>query len=89
MPKDRTAVKVIRSIFIEDSEIKREAFYDIGVSYPFLQSSKTAGDLFITAFAHMMRNYKVDTVIGGTTGEYEEADKIVDKACLLADSVLT
>ncbi|MBN2441481.1 MAG: hypothetical protein JXJ04_09040 [Spirochaetales bacterium] len=86
-------IKTIRSIFIKTKgKIRRVVLDDvslIGVSYPFLKSSFTAGDLFLTAFVHMMRNYGVDLVISGTTDEYEEATKIVDQACLLADTVLT
>lgn len=61
----------------------------IGVSYPFLQRSHTASDLFLTAFVHLMRNYNINLTLVGTTGQYPESDHIVQKAKILANAVLT
>jgi KaiC/GvpD/RAD55 family RecA-like ATPase len=72
----------IRRIVLDDVSL-------IGTSYPFLRQSKTAGDLFLSAFAHMCRAYNTDLVILGTSGEFSEADGVVKRALTLADSVLT
>jgi KaiC/GvpD/RAD55 family RecA-like ATPase len=77
----RKAAK-IRRIVLDDVSL-------IGTSYPFLRQSKTAGDLFLSAFAHMCRAYDTDLVILGTSGEFSEADGVVKRALTLADSVLT
>lgn len=61
----------------------------IGVSYPFLKSSRTAGDLFLSSFVHLMRNCGVDLVMVGSTGELEETNDAVSRACALADAILS
>jgi KaiC/GvpD/RAD55 family RecA-like ATPase len=61
----------------------------IGASYPFLRRSQNAGDLFLSAFVHVMRNYGTDVVMLGTTTGLAEADEMVNRACALADEVLT
>jgi KaiC/GvpD/RAD55 family RecA-like ATPase len=75
----------------EGYPIKRVVLDDvsfIGVSYPLLKDSENAGDLFLTAFAHIMRNEEISVVITGTTKDYKESDTIVEKARVLADTVI-
>lgn len=61
----------------------------IGSSYPFLRQSQNAGELFLSAFVHVMRNYGVDLLLLGTKTGLKEADEMVNRACTLADEVLT
>jgi len=61
----------------------------IGVSYPLLRESRTAGKLFLPAFVHLMRNYGVDLVMTGTTGELEAANEAVHQAVSLASAVIS
>src|SRR6185437_7687497 len=71
--------------------IKRVVLDDvgaIGASYPLLKHSVTTGDLFLSAFVHVMKNYGVDLLLVGTTGELPEANHMVHQACTLADAVL-
>jgi hypothetical protein len=91
-------IEVVRDVIREHSreepvarKIRRVVPDDVGLigaSYPFLRKSSTAGDLFLSAFVYVMRNYGVDLIITGTTGQLKEADEVVDLACELADSVL-
>jgi KaiC/GvpD/RAD55 family RecA-like ATPase len=80
--RDKRKAAEIRRIVLDDVSL-------IGTSYPFLRQSKTAGDLFLSAFAHMCRAYNIDLVTLGTSGEFNEADGVVKRAATLADSVLT
>ncbi len=89
-------VEIIRNLFIRrpfyHNAIKRVVLDDvsqIGVSYPFLRHSITTGDIFLSAFAHIMRNLDVDLMITGTTGGVAAADEIVSRACSLADAVVS
>jgi KaiC/GvpD/RAD55 family RecA-like ATPase len=61
----------------------------IGISYPFLRQSKTAGDLFLPSFVHLMRNFEVDLLMIGTPSGLKESDDAIGRACGLADSVVT
>ncbi len=61
----------------------------IGLSYPFLYSNHTAGDLFLPAFVHLMRIYGVDLVITGTTGDLDRANEYVKRATAIADAVVS
>ena len=61
----------------------------IGASYPLLRHSQNAGDLFLSTFVHVMRNCGVDLVMLGTRTGLVEADEMVNRACALADEVLT
>lgn len=73
-------------------QIKRVVLNDvatIGLSYPYLRNNSTTGDIFLSAFVHLMRIYGVDLVITGTTGELAQANEIVHKASALADAVVT
>jgi len=89
-------IQNIRDILLREKEenfrITRVVFDDvglIGVSYPLLKRSKTAGDLFLTAFVHIIRNYEdISLVMTGTTHQYSEADGIISRARVLADTVL-
>jgi KaiC/GvpD/RAD55 family RecA-like ATPase len=89
-------VEVIRRIYYlhykeTGKYIKRAVIDDvglIGVSYPFLKYSKTANDLFLTTFVHLMRNYNINLIMVGTSGLYSESDNVVQKAETLGDSVL-
>ncbi len=89
-------IDIVRQVFLDHAGkdwpgIGRVVMGDvgmIGVAYPFLRKSSTAGDLFLPAFVHVMRNKRVDLVITGTTGLLKESDEAVNRACELADSVL-
>lgn len=89
-------LEFVRDIFREyhhgEKRIARVVLDDVarmGPSYPFLRHSKTSGDLFLPALVHIMKNYKVNLLITGTTGQMPESDEMVNRACELADSVLT
>ena len=76
----------------EEWRIRRAVLDDvssIGLSYPYLYSSRTAGDLFLTAFIHLLRLYDVDVMIAGTTGDLDRANECVDRAKSIADAVLS
>jgi KaiC/GvpD/RAD55 family RecA-like ATPase len=76
----------------KEKEIRRAVLDDvssIGLSYPYLYSSRTAGDLFLTAFIHLLRLYDVDVMIAGTTGDLDCANECVDRAKSIADAVLS
>jgi KaiC/GvpD/RAD55 family RecA-like ATPase len=87
-------LEFVRDILREkfgDKPITRVVLDDvalIGSSYPYLRRSKTSGELFLAAFVHVMKNYNVNLIITGTTGQMKEADEMVDRACELSDSVL-
>lgn len=86
----------VRELLLREEQqgrkIKRIVFSDIGligVSYPLLKQSRTAGDLFLTAFSHIVRNYgNLQLLMTGTTGQYEGADDMISRARALADAVL-
>ncbi len=88
-------VQIVRDIFQlfkKDKPIKSVVLDDvslIGISYPFLKNSKTAGDLFLPSFIHLMRSFDVSLVINGTTGDLVEANEYVNRASALADTVIT
>ena len=86
-------IDTVRRIFarIGEDKIKRVVLDDVGVigaSYPLLKQSFTTGNLFLSAFLHVMRNYGVDLLLVGTTGDLEDANHMVNQACSLADAVL-
>lgn len=60
----------------------------IGIAYPFLQHSRSAGSLFLTAFVHTMRNHGIDVMMVGTESEGERPAAAMAQACALSDSVL-
>ena len=60
----------------------------IGSSYPLLFKSKTAGELFITALVHIIRNYRIKLVLTGTTGEYDKSDHEINIARTLVDTII-
>jgi KaiC/GvpD/RAD55 family RecA-like ATPase len=62
---------------------------EIGSGYPFLQRSKTSGDIFLPALAHIMRNEKIDLVVTGTTREPLERDENLQRICAVADAVVS
>jgi KaiC/GvpD/RAD55 family RecA-like ATPase len=72
----------IRRVVLDDVSL-------VGLSYPFLRRSNTTGDLFLSAFVHLMRNYDVDLVMTGTTGDLPDANEAVRRAVSLADAVVT
>jgi len=85
-------VHVIREIMIRAEEISRVAVQDvdmIGVSYPFLKHSETTGDLFLTAFTHIMRNSQVGLLMTATRSGLAEANAMVDRAVVLSDAALS
>ena len=87
-------LEFVRDIIRENKinhKIERVVLSDvasIGTSYPFLRKSKTAGDLFLSAFVHIMKNYEIDLLMTGTTGLFEASDDMVNRVSELADSVL-
>jgi len=85
-------IRIFLEVLMSNKGITRIVIDDlsrIGVSYPFLFSSKTASELFITAFVHIIRNRKLSLVMTGTTGEYNKSDRMVERAKTLSDTVLT
>ncbi|MGB7539278.1 MAG: ATPase domain-containing protein [Anaerolineales bacterium] len=60
----------------------------IGVSYPLLRHSRTGGDLFLPTLVNLIRNYDMDLVITGTTGDLSEANEAVNRARSLADTTV-
>jgi KaiC/GvpD/RAD55 family RecA-like ATPase len=60
----------------------------IGSSYPLLFKSKTAGELFITALVHIIRNYKIKLLITGTTGEYDRSDHVINITRTVVDTIV-
>jgi KaiC/GvpD/RAD55 family RecA-like ATPase len=60
----------------------------IGASYPLLLESKTAGELFLTAFVHIIKNYRINLVITGTTGEFVKSDHVINLTRTLVDTIL-
>jgi hypothetical protein len=91
-------VQIVRSLLEHGSrkkgetDIRRVVFDDvslIGLSYPFLRESSTTGTLFLSAFVDLMRNYGVDLVMTGTTGDLPEANEAVHRATALADAVVS
>lgn len=89
-------IQAMRNILMladrEKHPISRVVFANIGllgVSYPLLRSSRTAGDLFLTALVHIIRNYRhISLLMTGATGQYSQADEIISRARALADAVL-
>ncbi len=72
--------------------IKRVVFTDlkyIGSSYPFLVNSDTSGNLFLSAFIHIMRNYGMHVIMSSSESGLEESDVELKKAGILADAILT
>ena len=77
---------IVRSIFREQrivggKDIRRVVLDDIsliGVSYPLLRESKTAGELFLPSFVHIIRNYSafekkyMDDSVGFYMGPYAD-----------------
>jgi KaiC/GvpD/RAD55 family RecA-like ATPase len=61
----------------------------IGVSYPFLRTSKTFGDLFMSVLTQFIRSKGADLVITGTVGDLTEANEIVNRTQSLSDAVIS
>ncbi len=73
-------------------EIRRVVFMDlkyIGSSYPFLVNSDTSGNLFLSAFVHIMRNYGMHVIMSSSESGLEASDVELKKASILADAILT
>ncbi len=73
-------------------EIRRVVLDDvseIGAAYPFLCQSSTSGRSFLPAFAHVMRNNQIDTVVTGTTGDHPDGDEAVARVRAVSDAVLS
>jgi hypothetical protein len=71
--------------------ISRIVFSDvglIGINYPFLKKSRTAGELFLTAFIHIIKNYNMNMVMVGTTGKHSGSEESVNRARALSDAVI-
>jgi KaiC/GvpD/RAD55 family RecA-like ATPase len=89
-------IQIIRDIFSifqeQKTPITRVVLDDvslIGISYPLLRESKTAGDLFLPLFVHLMRTFGVDLLLNGTTSDLSEANEFVNRACALSDTVIS
>ncbi len=89
-------VHIVREIIIRRNEpgkqVKRIVLDDvgeIGAAYPFLRQSSTSGNIFLPAFAHVMRNHGVHLIIAGTTGALPETNEAVNRACAVADTVIS
>ncbi len=77
---------------INTYEIRRVVFMDlkyIGSSYPFLVNSDTSGNLFLSAFVHIMRNYGMHVIMSSSESGLEASDVELKKAGILADAILT
>ncbi len=77
---------------INTYEIRRVVFTDlkyIGSSYPFLVNSDTSGNLFLSAFVHIMRNYGMHVIMSSSESGLEASDVELRKAGILADAILT
>lgn len=61
----------------------------VGTSYPLLRHSRTAGDLCLSTFVHLVRAKDANLIMAGTPGNFAEADEMVNRACTLSDSVLS
>lgn len=71
--------------------IRRVVFMDlkyIGSSYPFLVNSDTSGNLFLSAFIHIMRNYGMHVIISSSDSGLPDSDVELSKAGILADAIL-
>lgn len=71
--------------------IRRVVFMDlkyIGSSYPFLVNSDTSGNLFLSAFVHIMRNYGMHVIMSSSESGLEPSDVELSKAGILADAIL-
>jgi len=88
-------VQVIWDILIRQPEehlIRRVVLYDvseIGAAYPLLRKSSTSSDIFLPAFAHLMRNQEIECVVTGTTTGLKDGDEAVGKICAVADAVIS
>lgn len=72
-------------------KIRRVVFVDlkyIGSSYPFLVNSDTSGDLFLSAFVHIMRNYGTHVIMSSSESGLAVSDVELSKAGILADAIL-
>jgi hypothetical protein len=81
-------IERIRNVHPEIQRVVVDDVGSIGVSYPLLKHSTTTGDLFLSAFVHIIKNHGYDLLLVGTTGDFPEANHMVHRACTLADSVL-
>jgi hypothetical protein len=72
----------VRRVVLDDVSL-------IGTSYPLLRQSKTAGDLFLSTFVHLIRAKNADLIMTGTPGNFEEADEMVNRACTLSNTILS
>ncbi len=76
----------------EENNIKRVVLDEvnmIGVSYPFLQSSKTSGELFLNAFVSLLKKKDIDLIMTGTTGELPLGDDVINRAVSLSDLTIS
>ena len=77
---------------INQYKIRRVVFVDlkyIGSSYPFLVNSDTSGDLFLSTFVHIMRNYGTHVIMSSSESGLEVSNVELSKAGILADAILT
>jgi len=77
---------------IKKFDIRRVVFTDVkslGVSYPFLVKSSTSGEIFLPAFVHLMRNYRVHVVMSCTQSDLTASNQESSKASVLSDAVIS
>ena len=73
-------------------KIRRVVFVDlkyIGSSYPFLVNSDTSGNLFLSAFVHIMRNYGTHVIMSSSESGLAVSNVELSKAGILADAILS
>lgn len=76
---------------IKAYDVKTVVFTDIkyiGVSYPFLIENQTSGDLFLSAFIHIMRNMGVNLIMTSSKTEFAASSNELQKISILSDAVL-
>ena len=77
---------------IKQFHVRRVVFTDVkslGVSYPFLVKSRTSGNIFLPAFVHLMRNYRVHVVMSCTQSNLTISNQESNKASVLSDAVIS
>lgn len=76
---------------VRREKIRTIAFTDIkhiGTSYPFLVDNRTSGELFLSAFIHIMRNEGVDLITTSSTTGFEPSDREMNKIAIMSDAAI-
>ncbi len=77
--------------FIINCNIKTVILTDIkyiGVSFPFLVDSPTSGDLFLSAFVHIMQNQQINLITTSSTVGFDTSANELKKIQILSDAVI-